>query len=129
VYAEAKAQQVSAGNGSFQLLRSSKSNDAAVIDNREAFAERVGFFHVVGGQQDCFAALIVFANDFPQEQAGLRVEASAGFVEKRTCGSCIMARAMERRCIMPPEKPRTIWSARSVSLKRSRRVAARLARS
>src|ERR1017187_7593459 len=27
---------------------------------------------------------------------------------KSTCGSCIMARAIERRCIMPPEKPRTI---------------------
>src|SRR5882724_466099 len=83
VYAEAKAQQVPTGNGSFQLLRSSKSDDAAVINNREAFAERVGFFHVVGGQQNCFAALIVFANDFPQEQAGLRVEASTGFVEKK----------------------------------------------
>src|SRR5882724_8939407 len=83
MYAEAQAQQVPAGNGSFELLRSAQSNDAAVIDNREAFAERVSFFHVVGSQQNCFAALIVFANDFPQEQAGLRVEASAGFVEKK----------------------------------------------
>src|SRR5882724_11201278 len=83
MYAEAQAQQVPAGNGSFQLLRSSQSNDAAVIDNREAFAERVSFFHVVGSQQNCFAALVVFANDLPQEQAGLRVEASARFVEKK----------------------------------------------
>src|SRR5947199_230839 len=37
-----------------------------------------------------------------------------GSSRNSTCGSCTMARAMERRCIMPPEKPRTIWSARSV---------------
>jgi hypothetical protein len=36
-----------------------------------------------------------------------------------------MARAMESRCIMPPENPRTIWSPRSVSLKRSSKVSAR----
>src|SRR6266478_1593395 len=51
-----------------------------------------------------------------------------GSSRKRTCGSCIMARAMERRCIMPPENPRTIWSARSVSLKSAKRAEALLER-
>ena len=37
-----------------------------------------------------------------------------------------MARAIERRCIMPPEKPRTIWWARSVSLNFSSSASARL---
>ena len=54
-----------------------------MVDDRQAFAERVGFFHVVGGQQNCFPALVVFPNDFPQEQAGLRVQAGAGLVEKK----------------------------------------------
>src|ERR1035438_9306552 len=39
-----------------------------------------------------------------------------GSSRNNTSGSCIMARAMERRCIMPPEKVRTMWAARSVSL-------------
>src|SRR6266702_2402862 len=52
-----------------------------------------------------------------------------GSSRNSTCGSCTMARPMERRCIMPPEKPRTIWSARSVSLKRSSKASARFIRS
>ena len=48
-----------------------------------------------------------------------------GSSRNSTCGSCIMARAIETRCIMPPENPRTSWSARSVSLKRSSRSLAR----
>src|SRR6267378_3923169 len=65
MHAEPEAEQVPARDGRFQLLRSSQGDDAAVIDNREAFAERVGFFHVVRGQQNRFAALVVFADDLP----------------------------------------------------------------
>ena len=54
-----------------------------MINNREPFAEGIGFFHVVRGQQNRLAALIVFAHDFPQEQAGLRVQPGAGLIEKK----------------------------------------------
>src|SRR5579864_2773423 len=52
-----------------------------------------------------------------------------GSSRNRTCGTCIMARAMERRCIIPPEKPRTICWARSVSLNFSSRESASSERS
>src|SRR5438034_5888716 len=34
-------------------------------------------------QENCFAALVVFANDFPEEQASLRVKTCAGLVEEK----------------------------------------------
>src|SRR5580692_8780017 len=54
-----------------------------MIDDGEALAEGVGFFHVVRGEQNGFAAAIVFANDLPQQQAGLRIETSAWFIEEK----------------------------------------------
>src|SRR6266478_8670517 len=55
----------------------------SVIDDGEALAERVGLFHVVGGEQNCFAALVVLADDLPEEQASLRVQAGAGLVQEK----------------------------------------------
>src|SRR5260370_5535473 len=81
--AQAEPQQVAARDGRFQLQRSAQGDDAAMIDKREAFAERVGFFHVVGGQQNRCAALVVFADDLPQKQTRLRVQTSAGFIQKK----------------------------------------------
>ncbi len=78
--AEAEAQQVAAGNGGLQLLGSSQCDDATVVDDRETFTERVGFFHVVRGEENGFAALVVFADDFPQQQTGLWVQAGAWLV-------------------------------------------------
>ncbi len=83
MHAQPKAQQVPARDGRFQLLRSSQRNDAAVIDNRKAFAERVGFFHIVRGQQNRFPAVIVFADNLPQEQPGLRIQSGTGFVQEK----------------------------------------------
>ena len=45
--------------------------------------QRVSLFHIVRGQQDRLAALVVFANDFPQQQPRLRIEPGAGLVEKK----------------------------------------------
>jgi len=83
VNAKAEAEQVAAGNGILQLLGSSQGDDAAVIYNRKTLTEGVGFFHVVSGQQNRFAALVVFADDLPQKQTGLRVQAGAGLVEEK----------------------------------------------
>ena len=54
-----------------------------MIDDGEALAKRVGFFHVVRGEQNGFAALVVLANDFPEEQTRLRIEARAGLIQKK----------------------------------------------
>ena len=83
--------------------------DLAVIDDGDTLAQLVRLFHVVRGQHDGLAEAVVVANDLPQQEARLRIEARGGLVEEdSTCGSCIMARAIDSRCIMPPEKPRTI---------------------
>ena len=55
----------------------------AVVDNRQTLAKRVGLFHVMSGQQHGLPCLVIFANDFPQQDARLGIEAGAGFVEKQ----------------------------------------------
>jgi hypothetical protein len=80
---KAEAEQETAGNGGLQFLRSAQGDYAAVVHDRESLTERVGFFHIVSGQQNGFAALVVLTDDFPKEQAGLRVQAGAGFVEEK----------------------------------------------
>src|ERR1700722_5663569 len=79
---EAKAKQVSTRYRSLQLARRTHSDNAAVIDDGQALAEGVGLFHVVGCEQDGFAALVVLADDFPKKKPGLRVEAGAWLVEE-----------------------------------------------
>lgn len=54
-----------------------------MINDRQPLAQCVSFFHVVRSQQNGFAAAVVFANDFPQQQAGLRIETSARFIEEK----------------------------------------------
>ena len=54
-----------------------------MVHNSEPLAERVGLFHVVRGEQHGFAELVVFANDLPEQDARLRIEAGAGFVEEQ----------------------------------------------
>src|SRR6266542_2874692 len=46
-------------------------------------AERVGLFHVVGGQQNSFSGLVILANDLPKQDSRLRIESGTGFVEKQ----------------------------------------------
>src|SRR6185369_8106665 len=79
---EADAQQIAAGHGSLQLRRRAERDVAPVIDNGETLAERVSLFHVVRRQEDRLAALVVFANDLPEQQTRLRIESGAWFVEK-----------------------------------------------
>ena len=54
-----------------------------MIDDGQTLAQGVRLFHVVRGQQDGLAALVVFANDFPKKQSGLRIEAGAGLVQEK----------------------------------------------
>src|SRR3984957_11508807 len=57
-----------------------------MVNDGDAMGKRVGLFHIVRRQQDRFASLVVFANDLPQKQFGLRIKAGAGFVEKQHLG-------------------------------------------
>src|ERR1700704_6060877 len=57
-----------------------------MIDDGQTLAQGVSFFHVVRGQQDGLAALVVFADDFPKKQSGLRVQAGTGLIEEKYLG-------------------------------------------
>ena len=69
-----------------QILGRSLGDDAAVVDDGEPVAQGVGLVHVVGGEDDGFAEAVVIADDLPQQQARLRIEAGAGLVEEQHFG-------------------------------------------
>src|SRR5450755_4328186 len=54
-----------------------------MIDDGQTLAQSVRLFHVVRGQKDRFATLVVFADDFPEKQSSLRVESGAGLVQEK----------------------------------------------
>ena len=79
-----------------------------VVDDGEPVAELVGLLHVVRGEEDGLALAVQLAEDLPQREAALRVEAGGGLVEEeRSPGRCMIARATIRRCAMPPESAAT----------------------
>src|SRR5580658_2699860 len=57
VTCEAKTQQESAGDRSFQLVRRTRCDDASMVDDRELPAKSIGLLHVVSGEQDGAAFL------------------------------------------------------------------------
>src|SRR5216117_1599300 len=69
-----------------QLLGSSLGDDLAVIHDRDAIAEALGFLHVVRREQHRSAVGAEAADDLPQLTARLRVETRRGFIEKEQLG-------------------------------------------
>ena len=55
----------------------------AVVDDRQAVAELVGLLHVVRGEEDGLALLVELAEDLPQRETALRIEAGGGLVEEQ----------------------------------------------
>ena len=55
----------------------------AVVHDADAVAELVGLLHVVRGQEDRLAVGVQLAEDLPQGDAALRVEAGGGLVEEQ----------------------------------------------
>src|SRR5690242_4570928 len=54
-----------------------------MIDDRKTLAERVGFFHIVRGEQDRPAFLVVLTNDFPKQETRLRIETNTRLIQKQ----------------------------------------------
>ena len=57
-----------------------------MVDDGHTIAQLVGFFHVMGGQDNRDALLAKPADDVPQCQTCLRIETCAGLVEKQDLG-------------------------------------------
>src|SRR5580698_7846802 len=70
------------GGGMFQFARRAGFDDAAVIDDRDAIAEALGFFDVMGGDKHGFFVFAQFFDNVVDLAADLRVEACGGLVEK-----------------------------------------------
>ena len=54
-----------------------------MVDDREPVAELVGLLHVVRGEQDRLPVGVQLAEDLPQRDAALRVEAGGRLVEEQ----------------------------------------------
>ena len=57
-----------------------------MVDDRDPFAELVGLFHVVRREHDGLALRVQLADDVPQGEAALRVEARRRLVEEQHVG-------------------------------------------
>ena len=66
-----------------ELLRRAEREDLAVIHDADAVAELVGLLHVVRRQDDRLAGVVQAADDLPEADPALRVEAGGGLVEEQ----------------------------------------------
>ena len=77
---------VSAPIVALRLIRGVEREQPPVVDDRHPLAELVGLFHVVRGEHDRLAVGVELADDVPQREAALRVEARGRLVEEQHVG-------------------------------------------
>ncbi len=66
-----------------QAGRRVEGHDAPLIDDGDAIAELVGLLHVVRGEEDRLPVDVQLAEDLPQRDPALGIEASSGFIEEQ----------------------------------------------
>ena len=81
-----KRNHVFGTGGGNQFARAAESDLFAVVHDSDALAEALGFVHVVGGEKDGAAGGFELFDQLPKLAAGLRIEASGGFIEKKKIG-------------------------------------------
>jgi hypothetical protein len=69
-----------------QLARAAFGDLLAMIDDDQPVAQALGFIHEMRGQDQGFAGGFELLEAFPDQVAGLRVEAGGWFVEKDDVG-------------------------------------------
>lgn len=82
---EAQA-DVAAGDEAFEFVGGAFGGDGGVVEEGDAVGELVGFFEVLGGEQDGGAVGDELADDLPHGVAGAGVQAGGGFVEEDDAG-------------------------------------------
>ena len=75
-----EADHVAAWDRLLELRRRPQRDHPAVVHDRDTRAELVGLLHVVGGQEDRRTALVVAADQVPEEKPRLGIEARARLV-------------------------------------------------
>ena len=66
-----------------QAGRRVEGDDPALVDDGDPVAELVGLLHVVRREEDRLPVDVELAEDLPQGDAALRVEAGGGLVEEQ----------------------------------------------
>src|SRR5215471_7154387 len=79
----AEVDNVLAPKRSDQLPRRTRSDDFAVIHNRDAVTEPFGLVHVVRRKQDSTAAIAEVANDVPELPSSLRIKSRRWLIEEK----------------------------------------------
>ena len=69
-----------------QLGRRIHGHDIALVDHRDALAQRIGFEHVVRGEQDGLVLVLQVAHHLAQLAGAHRVEADSRLVEEEHLG-------------------------------------------
>jgi len=69
-----------------QLARAAFGDLAAVVDDDQRVAQALGFVHEMGGQNQRLASRLELFEAFPDQVAGLRVEAGGRLVEEDDVG-------------------------------------------
>jgi len=64
-----------------------ESEDVPVVHDGDPVAELVGFFHVVGREQDRLAGGVELTQDVPEREPALRIESRGRLVEEQDRGA------------------------------------------
>ena len=73
-------------NASFQFGRGAVGDGSAVVEHDDVVSHAVGFFEVLGGQDDRGAFAHKFAQHLPQVSSAARIEPGRRFIEKQDFG-------------------------------------------
>src|SRR5579859_3318423 len=84
--ARGKRNQMLRADRGDQFARRAESDLSAVVHDGDAFAEALGFVHVMRGEKDGAAGGFEFLDQIPKLAAGLGIEAGGGLVQKKKIG-------------------------------------------
>src|SRR5258708_39933991 len=68
----------------FQVRGSIANQNRSMIDNGNAVAQVIRFFHVMRGQHDCYSSREKLANAIPKSEPPLRIKSRTRLIEKKT---------------------------------------------
>src|SRR5689334_1533457 len=84
-----------------QSLRLVDIDNPPAIDDRDAIAQSLGFFHQVRGKEDSLAAGANVAHQIPDLSPSLRIEAGSELVEKDDLGIVDQSERDEETLLLP----------------------------
>src|SRR5690242_21507338 len=84
-----------------QSLRLVDIDNPPAIDDRDAIAQSLGFFHQVSGEEDSLAARANIAHQIPDLSPSLRIEAGGQLVEEDDLGIVDQSERDEETLLLP----------------------------